>query len=306
MVKDDANINVDFINEPFPIIAKVKARKASANGSTIALMFVIAFSFLPGMVVRELLLERRTSVYHQQLVSGANRLSYWTANYIMDVTRLYIVILLSLALFFAFGVEAPWAWIGMAIYPFPVMALSYVITTLPLSPAGGQTLSNLTHQLIGAFVSVAVYILRLFSSTKDVGIGVMWGLRWFPPYALANCFMNSSGFQALEGHKAENDSEYFEMGSVGGDLIFFPISTVLFILILWFYEVDIFGKMCSKNKGDHNNRQNGQFKNEFPEIDDDVEKERMRVGHSEANNAASLEEVNVETQDELQVKVQDL
>lgn len=102
MAKDNSNINVKFINDPFPILSKIKARKSSANGSTIALMFIIAFAILPGSIVRELVLERRTSVYHQQLVSGASKCAYWTGNYIMDVARNYITVLITMALMFAF------------------------------------------------------------------------------------------------------------------------------------------------------------------------------------------------------------
>lgn len=52
MAKDDSSINVKFVNEPFPILSRIKARKSGADGSTIALMFIIAFAILPGSIVR--------------------------------------------------------------------------------------------------------------------------------------------------------------------------------------------------------------------------------------------------------------
>ncbi len=65
LVKDDTSLNVKFTNQPFPIISTVKARKNSANGSTVAMMFVIAFAIIPASIVRELVIERRSAVYHQ-------------------------------------------------------------------------------------------------------------------------------------------------------------------------------------------------------------------------------------------------
>lgn len=87
--------------------------------------------------------------------------------------------------------------------------------------------------------------------------------------------MNSSGFQGINGHKAANDSEYFKMDSLGGDLIFYPISTFLFLFLLYLIESRLLCS-CSKKEALYKPL-NGHFRNEFPQIDDDVEKERARV-----------------------------
>ena len=49
--------------------------------------------------------------------------------------------------------------------------------------------------ILGTFLAITVYFLRLFSSTESVGVGIMWGLRWLPPFALADSINNSAGFQ---------------------------------------------------------------------------------------------------------------
>ncbi len=128
------------------------------------------------------------------MVSGASKLAYWAGNYIMDVTRLYVVILITIALMFAFDVEAPWTWLTVLLYPFPVIAFTYFLAVMPLTEGAAQTISNITHMIVGSFVAIAVYFLRLFSSTKTVGLAIMWAMRWFPPFTLGNSFMNSAGF----------------------------------------------------------------------------------------------------------------
>ena len=164
------------------------------------------------------------------------------------------------------------------LYPIPVVALSHFLSVLPMSEGSAHTISNIGHMLVGSFLAIAVFFLRFFDSTKNVGIGIMWGMRWFPPFALGDGFMNSAGFQGLNGHKAESDSEYFEMGSLGGDIIFYPISTFLFLLGLYLIESRV---LCSCSKKQNLYKPlNGHFRNEFPQIDDDVEKERQRVAQA--------------------------
>ena len=65
------------------------------------------------------------------------------------------------------------------------------------------------------------------------------------------------------------------MSSLGGDIIFYPISTFLFLLGLYLIESRV---LCSCSKKQNLYKPlNGHFRNEFPQIDDDVEKERQRV-----------------------------
>lgn len=120
----------------------------------------------------------------------------------MDVARNYLTILISVALMFAFDLEIPFGWLLVLLYPFPVVALTHFYAVLPISEGAAQTISNITHMIVGSFVAIAVFFLRFFDSTKNVGIGIMWGLRWFPPFTLGDGMMNSAGFQGLNGHKA--------------------------------------------------------------------------------------------------------
>ena len=142
-------------------------------------------------------------------MSGASKCAFWTGNYIIDLGRNFITIIIAMALMFAFDLEIPFAWLMVLLYPIPVVALSHFLAVLPMSEGSAQTISNIGHMLVGVFLAIAVFFLRFFESTKNVGIGIMWGMRWFPPFALGDGFMNSAGFQGLNGHKAESDSEYF-------------------------------------------------------------------------------------------------
>lgn len=72
-------------------------------------------------------------VYHQQLVSGASKIAYWFANYIIDVARMMITGVISIALIYAFNVKFPYIWLTILLYPFPTVIFSYFISMFPIS-----------------------------------------------------------------------------------------------------------------------------------------------------------------------------
>ena len=157
-------------------------------------MLVIAFAIVPSTIIRELLTERRTSVYHQQLVSGGSKLSYWAGTCVTDFIRMFIITLLGIALIFIFDVDIKFAWLMVLLYPFPVQMFSYVLVLIPWSDGAGMIVSYILHIVAGALFALVVQILRIIDSTKDIGKGLMWGFRWIPPFALADGIGNSSGY----------------------------------------------------------------------------------------------------------------
>jgi len=58
---------------------------------------------IPASVVSNILQERESNVKHQQLISGLNLGSYWTAMLVFDIFKVYVPVLLSLALIYLFN-----------------------------------------------------------------------------------------------------------------------------------------------------------------------------------------------------------
>lgn len=229
---NDPNAVVTFSNEPFPVINKIKKVGGTVNGISLSFMLVIAFAIVPGTIVRELLAERRTSVYHQQLVSGMWKTAYWTGTCVVDFFRIFLISLLAVILIFAFGVDIKWAWLAVLIYPFPVQMFTYALVLVPWGDGAGMVVSYVLHIVLGALFALVVSILRIIDSTKHIGVGLMWGFRWVPPFALADGIASSSSYQFLHGEVAKSDSDYLRLDNIGGDLVFFPISFIGFLLLI--------------------------------------------------------------------------
>ena len=60
-------------------------------------------------------------------------MAYWLANFIIDITRMMIIGVISIALIYAFGSDFKFIWLTILLYPFPTVVFSYFISVLPLS-----------------------------------------------------------------------------------------------------------------------------------------------------------------------------
>ena len=101
-------------------------------------------------------MERRNSVYHQQLVSGGSKVSYWAGTCVTDFIRMFIVAMLGLILIFIFSVDIKFAWLLVLVYPFPVQMFSYVLVMIPWSDGAGMIVSYIIHIVAGALLALVV------------------------------------------------------------------------------------------------------------------------------------------------------
>ena len=60
--------------------------------------------------------------------------------------------------------------------------------------------------ILGNFLAITAFFLRLFDNTKSIGVGIVWAFRILPPFGLADSILNSAGFQQLNNHAASSDS----------------------------------------------------------------------------------------------------
>ena len=69
------------------------------------IIIAIGFAIIPANIAGNLVQEREGPLKHQQLISGMNLFSYWAGNFIFDLLKAYVPVLISLGLIYAFGEE---------------------------------------------------------------------------------------------------------------------------------------------------------------------------------------------------------
>ena len=81
----DPNIKVTFHEKPMPFSLRFQTYITAASNIFSSFLFAIAYLMVSDTLCQTLIHERKTNLKHQLIVSGASPLSYWTANYLIDV-----------------------------------------------------------------------------------------------------------------------------------------------------------------------------------------------------------------------------
>jgi len=147
-------------------------------------------AFIPANIIVYLVKEREFNVKHQQMVSGVSIAAYWASNYIVDLAKYIIPGIFCGAMIKAYNLEAflddngyPATWalclmLGVALMPF-----TYLLSFLFKDYGNAQTVTFFICYLSGGGLFVlVVLILRIIDSTIQIGKGLSYLFRLFPPF----------------------------------------------------------------------------------------------------------------------------
>ena len=86
----DHEVEFNVQNSPFPIFFQ-QARLYDAYSSvSYSVILGIALSLIPSVLVSTMIKERELQLKHMQMISGVSLLSYWLSNFIFDILKTYI------------------------------------------------------------------------------------------------------------------------------------------------------------------------------------------------------------------------
>lgn len=88
----------------------------------------IAYSIVVVSIVTYLVVERQNGLKHLQIISGMQLKAYWFGNFLFDLFKLSMVVLMTIILFFAFEMEYNSAWLVVLVSPFGLIPFSYMTT----------------------------------------------------------------------------------------------------------------------------------------------------------------------------------
>ena len=209
-------------SEPMPQTKAYHSAMQSSMAFTITFFTQVAFAFVPGamvvFMVRER--ERHRNSKHQQVISGANVLSYWLGNFAFDMTMFVVTMVLTLLLFVAFDID-PLVSHG-ALTPVAVLffgfgtcttALTYCLSFLYQSHTRAQVLTVVLNLLpFGMVLLILSTVLNFVSKeAADVNQWLMPLYRIFPLYCLPEA-LNTVTLQTLVSgvvHKGVPHVDYY-------------------------------------------------------------------------------------------------
>ena len=90
-------------------------------------MFVVAigFALIPASIVSVILVEREKNLKHMQLISGMNLSAYWISNYIFDILKSEIPMVITIGFLYVFSLDYEGVWVLFLLFPFGAVPFTY-------------------------------------------------------------------------------------------------------------------------------------------------------------------------------------
>jgi ATP-binding cassette subfamily A (ABC1) protein 3 len=187
-----ASIHVNL--HPLPTLKG--ASVTSVTNALSAIVITIAMAFVPAAFIIYSLREDELHFRHQQQLSGVQPLSYWTANFLFDLSNFMVIALLAMLVFRIWSINeflgsgAGAVFVNMLLYALSGIPFTYLIGTMYHSSSSAQTGMLVIAVFLGGLL---VLCMLVFSFFEGMSQGVFWakmGLRIFPPFAFGDVFTN--------------------------------------------------------------------------------------------------------------------
>ncbi|CAI2381272.1 unnamed protein product [Moneuplotes crassus] len=279
-------MQLKFVNMPFPLTARAKARAEANNGAVIAFLFAIAFAMIPTGIAASIVHEREINVKHQQMISGASSVPYWLSNYIIDFTRSLIPLTFAISMIFIFDVTLPFIWIHILLFGLALPPFTYALTFLFKKESAAQLMTILINIFLGGFIPIVIILLQSMSNTREIGKSLRWLPRIFPPFAVIDGIVQISIMNTIAFALGEDPKDNpLSIDVAGGDAVFLAISIFfwwsLFILLESNILMRIFRFRGVKDYKEF-------FDEPQVEIDSDVRNEEFRCSEVVPQNCSVL------------------
>ena len=258
-----SSFSYTMINDPMPIVQIYKDRNKSSSGFFIIFVLGIAFALIPTSIIGFLLNEKANALVHQQIISGMNKVSYWISNFTYDIVKVFVPILMTIAFLYIFSLDYDYAWLLIFLFPTAIVPYTYFTSFLFNDEAAGQNFTIIHNFLIGGLLpiafntpnhkitlnnnSIAFNVLRLISSTKTIGDGLVWLPRIFPIYNVCNGIVMISLKDTIANQRNQSAPNAISFSCAGGDVMFLVLHFFFWSILVILIEVGCWN--CLRRKG---------------------------------------------------------
>lgn len=221
-VDGDSSSTITVKSQPMPQTAAYHSAVQSSQAFTITFFTQVAFAFVPGAIVVFMVRERERhhNSKHQQVISGANIVSYWLGNFAFDMTMYSITMILTLLLFKMFDMD-PFINHGAMLPMFClffgfgscITAFTYCLSFLFDTHTRAQVLTVVLNLLpFGMILTILSSVLNFVSKdAADVNEFFQPFYRVFPLFCLPEALYTVTIQTLVSGflHKGEIEVNYY-------------------------------------------------------------------------------------------------
>ncbi|KAK9833394.1 hypothetical protein WJX81_001382 [Elliptochloris bilobata] len=195
-------------SHPLPLTAAETVAKDSVLQVLAGLFVLVPFCYLAGAFAVAPVVERRSQAAHIQLLSGCPAPLYWAGSYAWDFATYVIIVLLTLAVFAAYGDSAA---IGTAAQALGTAALllAYGAAAIPMAYAlsfgGFQSASSAQVAIaalafvVGFVAAVGSYVMQMMPQTRAAQRVLVHFFRVAPPFLLGEGLLELTKYNYFSG-----------------------------------------------------------------------------------------------------------
>ncbi|MBK8156523.1 MAG: ABC transporter permease [Streptococcus sp.] len=169
--------------------------------------------------------------------------AYWISNYIIDTIKILALSVIAIIFIYIYEVSVDYAWLALLLYPFAVVPYTYFFSFLFPSEDSGEKFALIHNFVLGGIIALAVFILRIISSTREVGIAFFWVLKFLPMYCLCEAIIDSASISLLGTAFAKPTKVYstaMEIDVSGSAIIFLFLQAIFYPILVFLVEIGAF------------------------------------------------------------------
>lgn len=237
--------------------------------TSMAIMTVISFSLAVGNITSamaaNLVTERKETIKHQQIISGASLKSYWISVFFVDSLKFVLPGSAFVIITYAMDFDVNYGWLLLILMVISILPFTYCLTFLFNSENFSRTVTSYIQFFMGGFMAL---IMFAFQALERGGVYIQiikWVLRFQPGFSFCNALVQLTMKERVPLMPGEN---IYSLKLVGGDMLMLALTPLLYLLILITIESGIL--RCSRTNKD----------TEILDLDEDVIEEEKRIDHS--------------------------
>lgn len=169
-------------------------------------------------------------------------MSYWSANYVYDVAKTYVTVIIAIIALYGFNLDLEFGWLLLILAPWGLIAFTYFTYFFLNDENGAQSFTMLLHFFVGGLVPIAVTVLRLIKSTHNIGELLVWPFRILPSYNLCGGFVFISTKDSIASIQDESTPNTLSARVIGADVVMLILHPFIWLTLVALIERGVFSK----------------------------------------------------------------
>lgn len=123
---NDPLFSYTVVNSPFPVLAVFKQRAKILTAFDLNFMMAVAIALIATVIMTFILKEKEGKLKHMQMISGMSLPAYWISNFVSDILKTYIPIILIIFITMIFGCNYQGVAGILMVLPLALVPFTYV------------------------------------------------------------------------------------------------------------------------------------------------------------------------------------